>query len=72
MKRAIATLARAMVTAMSVAVKQQQQGQLQQRWWANNGDEGSGNGNDDNMGDGNGDEAGGQGRGKEQGWQGQM
>jgi hypothetical protein len=53
-----------MVMAMRVAGKQQQQGQLQRGWRANNGDESGGNGNGDNVGHGDSNEAGRQQRGK--------
>jgi hypothetical protein len=41
-----------MATAMRVASKQQQQGQLGQGWRANNGDKGSSSRNGNNVGDG--------------------
>jgi hypothetical protein len=52
--------ARAIVMVMRVAGKQQQQGQLQQGWRANNGGKGGGNGNANNVIDSPGNKAGGQ------------
>ncbi len=65
-------VARAMATATRVAGEQQQQGQVQQGWWANDGDKGGGDSDGNNVGDGNGDMAGRQQREKGQGRQEQM
>ncbi len=45
MKRAMATVARAMAMVTRVAGEQQQQGLLQRGWRVNNADKGGGNGN---------------------------
>jgi hypothetical protein len=58
MKRAIGMAARAMAKATRMAGKQQQRGQLQQGWRANNSDKSGGDGNTNNVGNGHGNKAG--------------